>query len=185
MRNVTNRKDGQFSIIDPVDTTKSAAITNAGRLTVDIDTITQNPLKVTAPIMNTHYFIDDTEVTYSCSDTEDTVFKTWDYENSFLKGLMVVIEKKETIIKFYKNSTDLLCEVNLLKAEDLFQLNSTEPLHPMFSLYKNSVGVYICKLSFDNSPFDKIEVKLRHAETGSKDLKIRYGILIYNKIVVV
>lgn len=140
-----------------------------------------NPIKVSAPIMITHYDIDAIEVLNSCTDTADTLFKTWNFENSYLKGLTIVVEKKETIIKVIRDETDLLIELNVLDAENLFKLNSMEPLHPMFSLYRNDVGVYITKLSFDNTPFNKIEIKLKNAEVGTRNLKFKYGVIIYNE----
>ncbi len=181
MRNVTNSAEGKINIVDSTDSTKTAGITSDGRLSVDIDKLIEIPVKVSAPIMITRYDIDPSETSISCDDTTDTLFKTWDFTGSFLKGITLVVEKKETVIKVFRDTTDLLVNVDCLAAESLFQLNSIEPLHPMFSLYRNAVGVYVCKMSFESTPFDKIEIKLRHAEAGSKDLQLRYGVLIYNR----
>lgn len=181
MRKVFNRNEGKITITDPTDTSKAVAITPEGRLSVDIDAVAQKPLKVSSPIMITRYDIDSTEISHNCSDSEDTLFKNWSFPGTYLRGITIVIEKKETIIKIFRNGNDLLLNLNCLDAEDLFSLNAMErPLHDMFSFHKNAVGAYVCSVNFDGTPFDTIDIKLRHAGTGSKDLMFRYGVIIYN-----
>jgi hypothetical protein len=140
-----------------------------------------SPLKVSSPIMKTQFFIDDTEVSHDCTDTVDTLFKTWNFSDSYLKGLAITIEKKETIVKILLDDIEIV-NINILNADNVFNLLDTPPLAPLFDLYLNDVGVYVLKLGFDNTPFNEIELKLRNAEVGTRSLKYKYGVVVYNKV---
>lgn len=162
--------------------TNYKADANSPKMTIDDDT----PLKVSVGVMATHLFVDGDEVTHTCTKTEYTFFKSWDLADSYLKGLTFIVEKKESLMKIYRNTTDLLAEVDFGIAEDLMKLSIVDPLHRDFNIYKNDVGVYILKMNSDNTPFDNITVEMKISTTTTSfdpmDLKFRYAAIIYNKV---
>ena len=184
MRKVFNRNEGKITITDPLDSTKSVAITSEGRLSVDMDSITQKPLKVSAPIIRTKHYFDSTIVENTIDNTTETLYKTYtNIAGHYLRELMICLEKKEVILYIYIDGI-IHSEIDMEGIYDYHKFSDDDSFSNYFGVNKNKLGLYTVRFLYDNTPVDtNIELKLKYNTNTSNSVKMEHVIIVYNEAV--